>query len=364
MPTLSPKTPPDETALWSDGFGDDPYGMPLERSDMELEGPSSTVIAGMIGFGALLLLLALGLGYLLLGSDEQSLVSQPGDDAASGDPIGALQSDGVGDGADGSEAAGIADLDPQSPSTETSPPTTATTQALVIEDPSDSGSSDGSTPTTVAATAAPSTSAAPTSAVPPTSSTTAPTTAATEPPSTQAPATDPPTTAAPTTAPPSTPAPSTTAAPTTTAAPATAAPTTATAAPAPTGDDTAKQQAILALVNAERSNAGCGALTLQPQLNAAADAHSQDMADQVYFDHTGLDGSRPWDRAARAGYGGGFIGENIAQGYGTEASVMDGWMNSPGHRANILNCGYTHLGVGYASGQRPHYWTQLFGAGG
>lgn len=121
------------------------------------------------------------------------------------------------------------------------------------------------------------------------------------------------------------------------------------------------QQEILGLVNTERAAAGCGALTLNAQLNTAATAHSEDMAANNYFDHTGLDGSAPWDRARAAGYGSSFIGENIAQGYRSADAVMNGWMNSSGHRANILNCGYNHLGVGLSS--QGNYWTQLFGGG-
>jgi len=181
-------------------------------------------------------------------------------------------------------------------------------------------------------------------------------------PATIAPTTAPPATPAPTTVPPTT-VPPTTVAPTTvaptTAAPATAAPTTA----APTGGgDGAVQQQILDSTNAERAKAGCGALTLHPQLNAAADAHSEDMSAQNYFSHTGLNGSKPWDRSADAGYAGRSIAENIAAGYGSVEQVMTGWMNSSGHKANILNCGYSHLGVGYSA--QGNYWTQLFGSGG
>ncbi|MEM8922033.1 MAG: CAP domain-containing protein [Actinomycetota bacterium] len=179
--------------------------------------------------------------------------------------------------------------------------------------------------------------------------------------STAAPTTAAPTTAAPTTAAPTTVAP-------TTAAPTTAAPTTAPPAPGAGGDDAAVQQQVLAITNQERAAAGCPALTLNAQLNTAADAHSEDMLVNDYFDHTDLRGGAPWDRAAAAGYQGRGIGENIALGYADAADVMNGWMNSPGHRANILNCSYQELGVGYArndsssGGFRQIYWTQLFGS--
>ncbi len=165
-----------------------------------------------------------------------------------------------------------------------------------------------------------------------------------------------PTTAAPTTTAPTTTAPSTTAKPTT-IKPATTPKPTATA-PAGNGDAQLHQQ-ILTLVNEERAAAGCAALSLDGSLTAAATAHSLDMAAQGYFSHTGLDGSQPWDRARAAGYGSSGIGENIAAGYGSAEAVMSGWMNSSGHRANILNCGYRHLGVGYAA--QGNHWTQLFG---
>ena len=103
------------------------------------------------------------------------------------------------------------------------------------------------------------------------------------------------------------------------------------------------------------------------KLVAAARGHSNDMAINDFFSHTGSDGSSPWDRIERQGYSLASGGENIAAGYSTPASVMDGWMNSPGHRANILNCGFTEIGIGYAyladdtgSVNYHHYWTQDF----
>jgi uncharacterized protein YkwD len=175
------------------------------------------------------------------------------------------------------------------------------------------------------------------------------------------PATDAPTTAAPTTAAPTTAAP-TTAAPTTaaptTAAPTTAAPATAPPPTAPPSGGSAEQQ-VLGLVNSERANAGCGPVSLNGQLNAAALGHSQDMSANGYFSHTGLNGSQPWDRAVAAGYSYRSIGENIAQGYGSASAVMQGWMNSSGHRANILNCSFTEMGLGLTG--QDSYWTQLFG---
>jgi uncharacterized protein YkwD len=75
--------------------------------------------------------------------------------------------------------------------------------------------------------------------------------------------------------------------------------------------------------------------------------------------HTGSDGSSPGDRITRAGYTWSAYGENVAYGYATPEQVMNGWMNSPGHRANILNCSFKEIGVGLA--QPGSYWTQDFG---
>ena len=103
---------------------------------------------------------------------------------------------------------------------------------------------------------------------------------------------------------------------------------------------------------------------MNEQLRTAARLHSQDMADNRFFSHTGLDGSTPSVRAMRVGYMGGGIGENIAAGNGTAAATMMQWMNSTGHCNNIMNGAYRVIGVGYAynaSSQYRHYWTQMFG---
>jgi uncharacterized protein YkwD len=88
------------------------------------------------------------------------------------------------------------------------------------------------------------------------------------------------------------------------------------------------------------------------------------MAVHRYFDHTSQDGRSPFDRMRGAGYKGGLMGENIAAGQPTPAAVMDAWMHSPGHRANILNCGYKVIGIGvFTLAGSPYriYWTQDFG---
>ena len=119
---------------------------------------------------------------------------------------------------------------------------------------------------------------------------------------------------------------------------------------------------FLSLVNSERAKAGCGAVRSNAALQRAAQGHSADMAAKNYFSHTSKDGRTFADRIRAAGYGGGTIGENIAAGQSTASAVMRSWMASSGHRANILNCAFTAMGVGYAKGgSYGHYWTQDFG---
>ncbi|OKH25127.1 type I secretion protein [Hydrococcus rivularis NIES-593] len=130
-------------------------------------------------------------------------------------------------------------------------------------------------------------------------------------------------------------------------------------------------QRILELVNQERAKQGLRSLSLSQKLDAAADGHSGRMANGDFFSHVDPgNGSRPSDRATQAGYRWTTVGENIAAGQTSPEAVMQAWMNSSGHRANILNPNYTHLGVGYAylandSGRINYqrYWTQVFGAG-
>lgn len=123
------------------------------------------------------------------------------------------------------------------------------------------------------------------------------------------------------------------------------------------------QDEILRLTNVERQKAGCGPLLFDASLTAAAQAHSADMATNNYFSHTGLNGSTHISRARAAGWPNSSVSENIAAGSTTPAATIQMWMNSSGHRANILDCGSTHLGVGYAQGGGTYryYWTQAFG---
>jgi uncharacterized protein YkwD len=121
---------------------------------------------------------------------------------------------------------------------------------------------------------------------------------------------------------------------------------------------------VLELVNQMRLAENLHPLAWDSQLHEAAFGHSEDMAANDYFSHTSLDGRTPFDRIRDAGYLFNAAGENIAAGYSTPQAVVNGWMNSTGHRQNILSSTYCDLGVGYAyhaSGVYHHYWTQNFG---
>ncbi|WP_232326726.1 CAP domain-containing protein [Microbispora sp. ATCC PTA-5024] len=140
-----------------------------------------------------------------------------------------------------------------------------------------------------------------------------------------------------------------------------------TPAPTPTATPTSGatvgtdiENEVLRLTNIERAKAGCGALKHDAKLHAAAYAHSADMSAKNYFDHTSQDGRTFADRIKASGYSFTAAAENIAKGYPNAQAVVDGWMNSPGHRQNILNCAYTDIGVGYVAAGGP-YWTQDFG---
>jgi uncharacterized protein YkwD len=130
------------------------------------------------------------------------------------------------------------------------------------------------------------------------------------------------------------------------------------APPPPPGGSTTIADEVTRLTNVERAKAGCGAVRTEPKLAAAALAHSRDMVDRDYFSHSSPDGKGPGDRATAAGYPN-WSGENIAKGYPDAAAVVQGWMNSPGHKANILNCSSKATGVGYDA--RQNMWTQMFG---
>jgi len=122
---------------------------------------------------------------------------------------------------------------------------------------------------------------------------------------------------------------------------------------------------VLDLVNQERTDQGLGTLTWDDDLTTVAYLHSVDMDVRDFWDngypHVDPDGNGLVDRLDAAGITYSLAGENIAIGYTTPEAVMDGWMNSPGHKANILNAGFTQLGIGLHVGDWPHnYWTQVF----
>lgn len=120
-------------------------------------------------------------------------------------------------------------------------------------------------------------------------------------------------------------------------------------------------QQVLALVNAERAKAGLKALVLDDQLNTVAAAKAKDMADGNYFSHDSPTYGSPFDMMRSFGVSYTSAGENIAAGQKTAKDVMNSWMNSSGHRANILSAKYTKLGVGYYNGgSYGTYWVQEF----
>jgi len=112
-----------------------------------------------------------------------------------------------------------------------------------------------------------------------------------------------------------------------------------------------------------------GPLVMNGQLRCSARLHSQDMGEAGYFAHDSQNGDDPFDRMSAAGYSGRLMGENIAKGQQSPAEVVDGWMNSPGHCTNIMNDGFSDIGIGYWEGEAESQWfngnklwTQNFGA--
>jgi uncharacterized protein YkwD len=119
---------------------------------------------------------------------------------------------------------------------------------------------------------------------------------------------------------------------------------------------------VFNLVNQERAKKGLKAFLCDLVATKVAHDYSQVMCDKHWFNHTGPDGSSPFQRMEDAGIQFSTAGENIAAGQKSPASVMQSWMNSAGHRANILG-NYTYIGVGYVAcsgGNMGHYWTQDF----
>lgn len=122
------------------------------------------------------------------------------------------------------------------------------------------------------------------------------------------------------------------------------------------------EREVVDATNVERSRRGLAALSVDARLDVAAQQHSADMVRRGFFAHQNPDGAQVWDRALAAGYPYRKVAENIAAGQRDAAEVVHGWMNSPGHRANILDGELTQIGVGLAPGG-PYgtTWTQVFG---
>jgi uncharacterized protein YkwD len=140
--------------------------------------------------------------------------------------------------------------------------------------------------------------------------------------------------------------------------------------PVPLPDPDSASLIVLAASNAARAAprvcgdrlfAAAPPLSLNPALARAALAHSGDMASKHYFSHQARDGSYVWDRATLAGYTWHIVGENIASGINTAEEAVAGWLESPGHCANIMNPVYTEMGVAYSlnTSRRRMYWTQV-----
>ncbi|RLL68516.1 CAP domain-containing protein [Streptomyces sp. Z26] len=126
-------------------------------------------------------------------------------------------------------------------------------------------------------------------------------------------------------------------------------------------DDGVEAQ-VVALVNEQRARAGCPALHADPDLREAAEKQSGHMDRTDELTHVGAGGSRLWERAEAAGYAPRRIAENVAHGQRGAAAVVDAWMDSPDHRANILDCSYRDMGVARAGDASDHWWAQVLGA--
>ena len=123
-------------------------------------------------------------------------------------------------------------------------------------------------------------------------------------------------------------------------------------------DVTDFESEVVRLVNVERAKNGLSALTENWELSRVARYKSKDMHDRGYFSHTSPTYGSPFDMMKNFGISYRTAGENIAKGYRTPQEVVNGWMNSEGHRANILNASFRQIGVGYYT--NGNYWTQMF----
>ncbi|MBB4906095.1 CAP domain-containing protein [Actinophytocola algeriensis] len=122
------------------------------------------------------------------------------------------------------------------------------------------------------------------------------------------------------------------------------------------------EQQVIALTNEHRTAKGCAGLAENGALRTAARGHSRDMAAHDHMSHQGTNGSDPGDRITQSGYPAKKWAENVAYGQPSPKAVVDAWMRSSGHRANILDCGLSEIGVGHVvNAEGVPYWTQDFG---
>ncbi|MGM9922939.1 MAG: CAP domain-containing protein, partial [Bacillus sp. (in: firmicutes)] len=135
-------------------------------------------------------------------------------------------------------------------------------------------------------------------------------------------------------------------------------PTTEQEKPSTSYEVSAFEQKVVELTNAERAKQGLKPLTLDVELSKVARIKSQDMKDKNYFDHNSPTYGSPFDMMKQFGISYKSAGENIAQGQQSPEAVVQAWMNSQGHRENIMNASYTHIGIGHVADN--NYWTQMF----
>jgi uncharacterized protein YkwD len=118
----------------------------------------------------------------------------------------------------------------------------------------------------------------------------------------------------------------------------------------PAQTSSSMEDAVIAAMNRERAAHGLRPLRVNTRLSLAADDRIADLFSKKYFNHVSPDGMQPFVWAQRRGYNYSVIGENLAAGYRSATGVVDGWMHSPGHRANILGRDFDEVGVAIAGG--------------
>jgi uncharacterized YkwD family protein/spore coat assembly protein SafA len=117
---------------------------------------------------------------------------------------------------------------------------------------------------------------------------------------------------------------------------------------------------VITLVNKERLNAGLTPFAMNPELSNVARHKSNDMRDNNYFSHNSPTYGSPFDMLKKFNVRFSSAGENIAKGQSTPQAVVTSWMNSPGHRKNIMSTTFTEIGVGFSAGENSTHWTQMF----